>query len=460
MRRDGGFTVVEVLVGLFILVLGAVAVLTALDAATRNTFRVDQRQVAINRAQLELEKIRQMDYKDVALKSAPAFVDDSQDPRYRVNGQGQYALGWNGNTASNYAALDVDLNSDPTKLINPGPTTFTSGNVTGKVFRFVVWQDDPNCVVCLGTHDYKRVIVAVKLDSGGAAYTQNYLELQSNVTDPDANTLSGQSPTGGPALTTQQFFLSDTRCYNANADDWPARDQAGDHPIHNTLGGACGTVANPGTSAPDGLYPSAPTDPDPDRADIPTEYEYASDLSPPPPARGLQMPRQPTCDSGDSGGGSEYRIHRWVSQPMASNFIISGGQGSAAAVTLKLWTATTVPSQTAIRGGICAWLFVRNPTTGIDVYLPNTDAPTLLDPSGHPYFTLTENNWPQSQWTAAPAFLMNTTSGTVIPAGSRLGVAIAVNGQVTAANQDVLEFMYDYPDEASRLEVQTTTPLP
>ena len=64
------------------------------------------------------------------------------------------------------------------------------------------------------------------------------------------------------------------------------------------------------------------------------------------------------------------------------------------------------------------------------------------------------------QWTAAPAFLMNTASGTTVPAGSRLGLAIAVNGAVTAANQNVLEFMYDYPDEASRLEVQTTTPLP
>ncbi len=53
---------------------------------------------------------------------------------------------------------------------------------------------------------------------------------------------------------------------------------------------------------------------------------------------------------------------------------------------------------------------------------------------------------------------MNTTSGLRsrrIP----LGVAVAVNGDVTAASQNVLEFMYDYPDEASRLEVQTTTPL-
>jgi hypothetical protein len=170
------------------------------------------------------------------------------------------------------------------------------------------------------------------------------------------------------------------------------------------------------------------------------------------------MPRQPTCDSNDTASGSQYRIHRWVSQPMSSDFVIAGSQGQAAAVTLKLWTATTVPSPTPIRAGICAWLFVRD--AGTDTYLENVDAPTQLDASGRPYFTLTHEDWPQGQWTAAPALLMNTASGTLVPTGSRLGVAIAVNGEVTRADQDVLEFMYDYPDEASRLEVQTTTPLP
>jgi prepilin-type N-terminal cleavage/methylation domain-containing protein len=458
MNREDGFTIVEVLVGLVILVIGAVAVLTAMDAATRNTFRADQRQVLINRAQLELEKIRQMDYEDVGLSRAPAFVDDKLDPRYRVNGQGQFALGWDGTTASNYTTLDVDLNSDPANLIHPGPTAFTSGSVSGKVYRFVVWQNDPNCVaVCPGSQDYKRVIVVAALNGGAISSPQSYVEMQSNVSDPDATTLSGQNPGGGPLVTTQQFFLSDTRCYNTSADGWTTRIAVGDHVTHNTTGD-CGTVESPGPNAPDGLYPSAPSDPDPDDPNDPTEYEFASDLSPPPPARGLQMPRQPTCNSNDTASGSQYRIHRWVSQPMSSNFVISGTQGQAAAVTLKLWTATTVPSPTPIRAGICAWLFVRG--AGVDTYLPNVDTPSMQDAGGRPYFTLTHADWPQGQWTAAPALLMNTASGTQVPTGSRLGVAVAVNGQVTRADQDVLEFMYDYPDEASRLEVQTTTPLP
>ncbi len=340
----------------------------------------------------------------------------------------------------------------------------------------MVWQDDPGCsvVVCPGSQDYKRVVVVVALDSTAITSTQNYVEMQSNVSDPNATTLSGRSPDGGPLVTTQQFFLSDTPCYNDSGLGWSARDATGSHPAHNTLGN-CGTSASPGANPPDGMYASAPSDPDPNDPNNPTEYEYASDLSPPAAARGLQMPRQtprasgqPACDNLDvnaptnnpvlltHGAGDQYKIHRWVSQPMSSNFSIAGTGGSAA-ITLKLWTATTVSSPTPIPAGICAWLFIR--TNGIDTYLPNTDHPNLLDSRGQPYFNLTENDWPQGQWTAAPAFLMNTASGTTVPAGSKLGVAVAVNGDVTAASQNVLEFMYDYPDEASRLEVQTTTPL-
>jgi len=254
MMREDGFTIVEVLVALVILVVGAVAVLTAFDAATRNTFRADQAQVALNRAQQELEQIRQMPYEDVALNRAPATSTDRTDPRFRVNGAGQFALGWDGTTPSNYAAMDVDLNSDPVNLINPGPTPFTSGDVSGKVYRFVVWQDDPSCpiVICPGGQDYKRVIVVVALNNTSGAQAQNYVEMQSNVSDPNATTLSGRSPDGGPLVTTQQFFLSDTPCYNASANGWSTRDATGNHPAHNTLGN-CGTAVAPGTNPPDGL---------------------------------------------------------------------------------------------------------------------------------------------------------------------------------------------------------------
>ena len=80
MRREEGIAVVELLVAVLILATGAIAVLGIFDASTRNTFRAEQTQVAINRAQRELEQIRQLAYKDVALTTTPAASSDPKDP--------------------------------------------------------------------------------------------------------------------------------------------------------------------------------------------------------------------------------------------------------------------------------------------------------------------------------------------------------------------------------------------
>ena len=106
MKRQEGFALVELLVAVLILAIGAIAVLGVVDASTRNTFRAEQTQVAINRAQREIEQIRQLDYKDVALTTTPAASSDPEDPRYRVSGS-DFALGWDGTTRSNYAEMAV-----------------------------------------------------------------------------------------------------------------------------------------------------------------------------------------------------------------------------------------------------------------------------------------------------------------------------------------------------------------
>ena len=167
MRRQGGFALIETLVAVLILAIGAMAVLGVVDTSTRNTFRAEQTQVAINRAQRELEQIRHLDYQDVALTTTPAASADPNDPRHRVNGN-QFALGWDGNTASDYSEMAVkNVGGLTLGTVNPGPTSFTSGDVTGKVYRYVVWRNDPNCQLvpnsgldaCPGPHDYKRVVV-------------------------------------------------------------------------------------------------------------------------------------------------------------------------------------------------------------------------------------------------------------------------------------------------------------
>ena len=86
LARDDGFTIVEVLVAALIVVISGLAVLAAVDAASRNTFRAQQNQVLNDRLQSEMGKIKQLQYTQIALTSAPAHSTDPASPSYRVSG--------------------------------------------------------------------------------------------------------------------------------------------------------------------------------------------------------------------------------------------------------------------------------------------------------------------------------------------------------------------------------------
>ena len=69
----------------------------------------------------------------------------------------------------------------------PGPTPFTSGDVSGEIYRYVVWRDDAK----LPRSDLPRHpglqagVVAVKLDKpGNQAGERGYVEVQSDFVDP------------------------------------------------------------------------------------------------------------------------------------------------------------------------------------------------------------------------------------------------------------------------------------
>src|SRR6476646_4143592 len=56
-RREAGFTIIEVLVAALLLTLASAAIFGALAAATRNGARAKASQVAVDRAQQEMEKL-------------------------------------------------------------------------------------------------------------------------------------------------------------------------------------------------------------------------------------------------------------------------------------------------------------------------------------------------------------------------------------------------------------------
>jgi hypothetical protein len=326
-----------------------------------------------------------------------------------------------------------------------GPEPFSSGDVKGNIYRYVVWQDDVYCGLrCPGGQDVKRAIVAVRLDGSAASAERPYHEVQSDLIDPLENAQANLPAPGNPPITAEQLYLSDTTCNAASRVAITAN-----HNAHNTLGVcADGLKTGDTAGAPDLLFTAPPP------ASQVNFYDYALDFEPvvgPANDRGLQLQRQtaPGCEYAPGGAGAGHRIHRWVTPPLPIAFVLEGD------ATLQLYTRTL--NDAVHPGKICVYLFRRE-----DSAFGGAEDELIVDANGAPnqYFTKSELTWPHNA--TAGVFGQVTVPMefdlTVIPRDQRLGIAISV--EQTGTGADALEFAYDHPTRQSRLEVQTATPLP
>jgi prepilin-type N-terminal cleavage/methylation domain-containing protein len=456
--REAGFTIIEVLVALVIVVIGALTTFGLLSAATRNTERAKATQVALDRAQQEVEALRSLTNKQLALTATPEHMNNQLNPNYRVLG-GAFALL---RQASSPTATMVVNNGElfgggvvEGGVVNPGPTAFSSGDVSGEVYRYVVWRNDAACgTACPGFQDFKQVIVAIKLNTpGNQSGERGYVEVQSDFVDPTDSPKGDPLPASdGKVVTAQQFYFTDTACSSGGTTTRQAI--TGDHLLHNTLGTcANGPQVERTVGAPDALLLGGPPDPAPEDANDPALYDYSSDayLEPvlnPDKDKGIQL--RPDATEGCHYTSTDKldpqsRVHRWVTDPFASGFTLTGK------VTLEFYTRTINEAQQ--KGTLCVYLYKRHETGGVaeDSILANREG-------GVGYFPFTPKsnvNWPSSVWERVRLTMDFLTPPYTIPAGDRLGVALSVESKNTPA---ALQIMYDHPQYPTRIEVDTNTP--
>jgi prepilin-type N-terminal cleavage/methylation domain-containing protein len=457
-QSEAGFTIIEVLVAILIVSIAAMTTFTLMSAAARNSQRAEASQVALDYAEQELELLRSMEDKTLALTASPSTSANPNSPNSRVN-NGTFAI--SRQPLGNYRNLVVNGGSlyggghVTGGTVNPGPTKFTSGDVSGRVYRYIVWRNDEKCseANCPGKQDYKQIVVAVRLDTPpNQAAERGYVEVQSNFVSPTDNKendpLAGAN---GKVVTAQQFFLTDTPCAASGATS--RIEPTANHLLHNTLG-TCASGLQTGTTkgAPDALLLGSPPDPDPADINNPLKYDYANDSyldTSPDAGVGVQIRKDDTngCHYTPTGTTNpESQVHRWVTDPMSENFVLEGK------VTLEVFTQSINKAQSS--GKLCIYLFKRH-----EVGSPPVATDTMLTDSlgGTPYWTYYES----PIWTTElkAKILTMTLAGTpyTIPAGDRLGVAFSVERQSTPA--DALSFMYDHPQAPTRIEVDTSTPI-
>lgn len=482
---EAGLTLIEVLVASFVLVLGAAATFGVLGAATKNAQRAKSTQVALDLAQEELERLRTLPYdceevpageSCLAVNRMPEATSNPKDPNSRISGN-LFAL--RRSPLGAYFPVDV---IEAEKGVDPESDFFTgdseNGGVRGTLYRYVVWRDDPSCSeeACAGTQDYKQIVVAVKPDravsQGGEA---GYVEVQSAVTEPaleeaevspeqkeqeekeaEEEAEEEEGPGNSSDVTAQQFFLSDTPC--AASGETVRQEITADHLLHNTLG-TCASGAQTGTTvgAPDALLLAGPPDPFPEDEALPVLHDYADDfyLEPTPDTdKGVQIRRDDTsgCHYDPAGATNpESQVHRWVTDEMPKAYEARGK------VTLEFYTRTL--NDALYTGTLCVFLFEREEEekegqpVATDEKLIDTVTGNLYwayQPEGNGY-------WPRNSWAKIRLTMRFQEAPRTIDEGHRLGVALSVDRANTPA--DAIPIMYDHPNYATRLEVDTKTPL-
>jgi prepilin-type N-terminal cleavage/methylation domain-containing protein len=496
--HEAGFTLIEVLVAAVILALGSLAVFGTLSAATRNAQRAQATQVALDKAQEEMEKLHALSYSELVMTRFPEHVVDPMNPNFRVNGR---KFGIKREPLGELSEMVVENEPlygggflGPGK-IKPGPINFDDGNVSGQIYRYVLWRNDPTCPesevgtedFCPGNQDYKQLVVAVKLDASvNQTAETNYVEVQSQVANPEAQaqrSTQGEGPgpggggntqqeieerereeredeTGGlgtgKAITAQQFFLSDTPC---SASGTTVRQAiTGDHLLHNTLGVcASGSQTGEKLGAPDALLREAPPDPAPEDESNPALYNYSSDsyLAPSPDtAKGLELLHDDTAGCHyrpTSGVHPEAKVHRWVSDTMPRDFMVSG------TATLEFYSRTI--NEASYPGTVCVYLF-RRIEKAVETGIEMTDVQLGNAETGAAYWSISSegnSSWPRTEWTKMRLTMKIAGAPFAIHTGERLGVALSVDAGTTPA--EGIPIIYDHPSYPTRLEVDTTTPF-
>ena len=178
LSDDDGFTIIEVLIAAFILVMGALAVFMTFAAAIHNVQRGRETQQGISVAQREVEHLRVLPFQNLGVSGGSMTPSPSSSglPTARVSTGGNlFDVARPTSTTENKQIVPGSISPTPIRVSSPDGTKV-------RVYRFVVCEEElpPGQ---LGECDAKRIVVDVMPISADnqAGYTHSYYELQSTV---------------------------------------------------------------------------------------------------------------------------------------------------------------------------------------------------------------------------------------------------------------------------------------
>jgi prepilin-type N-terminal cleavage/methylation domain-containing protein len=490
LQRSGeqGFTLIELLVAVLILLIGIIATVGVFASSKRTTLVAQRHELAVHVAQREMEAMRSLKYSELGLNvtssGAPQHSNDPDNPNYRVRASdGYFTVNQAGSASTCCEEMVTRSSSDATGgVVKPGGTQadpgepFTvgegSGAVTGRIYRYVSWRDE-NCAIllCDGTHNTKRLIVAVKLDSVGTPPIGPLKPVWATSIASDPNTLPAGSsnptptPPPPPATSAQNFYLYEKSCRANDANNAYAAPTAS-HVTHNTTSdvAACSDTndwdADGDTDSNDErldrrpalMGPSAPT-----FTGSNPPFKFSTDVGPATDypgglamlakgGSGCPAVSYPLLNSDITTGPSRYSMHAWSTKAFPQGFTLSGR------VFLSLW-ATSVGT-TLGTGRFCATLVDRKMNGAVpdDVVLGS------MSREYYPWPTTKQEPGENCGDPDFPCGRQLSFSTTIAGASVRTGGRLMLIVTALSTSQKDLVLLYDDPRYRSFLEVETSTP--
>jgi prepilin-type N-terminal cleavage/methylation domain-containing protein len=474
-KSEAGFTLVELLVAMSVLLIGIVATF-GVFASSKNANLVSQRhEVAVHQAQREMERLRALKYTELGLMTPlPTHSNDPNDPNYRIQANGNFLVKTSDCGGSNQPPCEEPLVSGDDSRVEPGPTPFyvgeTGAAVSGKVYRYVTWRDE-NCTTCTGTQNTKRLYVAVTIDPVPGRPNigpKKPVWLSSIAIDPNDGPPGGGGGTPAPPSTAaQSFYLYDKTCSDNDANNgYTTPPNPGHSPTNDTAapGTSCENVV--GSKRPDLMGPTAPTYSNPPEP----AWTFSSDIpnNPPPPNEaatypaGLALARAgaPTScpvgsytldtanndGDGDTSTPGKWQVHAWSTRTFSQDFTLSGS------AFISLWTTSV--GGNAAPGRFCATLLDRQVVGGV----PNDVVVGSMSRTRTPWPTTKVEpgrNCGAADFPCGRQLTFQfTLSGSRVAAGDRLVLVISILG---TSEKDIV-LLYDDPRYRSLLQLETSTP--
>lgn len=458
MNREGqrGFTVVELLIAILLLIVGIMALAETFVAAGKLTL-VSERQAAMSHVgRSELERLQGFGYAQLAMTSPPVSSASPANPDYYVSNQGStYYLQPDPNaTAKEQLAIDTASGNVP-----PAAQPWSSGTSSGYFYDFVTYHTDGNCGSgCPAGQNYKRLVVEVTQSGPGSP--KNAVIIQTLVASPSA------APSGYVANGVQNpLQAAGTQCgtppgpcqigiAQGNANSYYLYDQTAtgsyggppslDNTLHDTVGIVQGLLCNAllqlGCPVPDLMGTTSPS------SASSAVLNYSTDLGGPAGStsgsgsqyqggRLLTKPASSTCSSPPSANSAatNQQAQTWVTPGVGATETLNGNGG----MTLFMQSANGVTASVTL----CMALWVYPPSLLNLISLP----PVEIGAFAYAVASLPTTPIPVS-------FTFNVGSATTLTVGKRIGVEV----WLAAASSASAAIQYDNPSFASQLQINTS----